>query len=243
MDQDKIIVLIHIYYKNSYDELKVYLLNLKQAHISIVFKIDYDFLNEHGVLKQITADFPEAFIIHSPNIGKDIGGKLAMIDLCLKLNLQSEYFILLHDKKSPHSSLGDVWRNKLFKIIEPGNILKIKKIFEQDEKVGLIGTKEFISNEYDKSIGRFEGANNEILKTLIQKYQLDLKTYDFIGGTMFWIRSKIIYTFFSKYAPLDILSTLEKGNVLDSETGTHTHAWERILSWISTDQGYKIKGI
>ena len=241
MNRDRIIVLMHIYYKNSYDELKGYLLNLKQEQISIVFKIDCS--DEQGIFKQITEDFPSAFIIQSPNVGKDIGGKLAMIDLCLRLNLQSDYFILLHDKKSPHSTLGDVWRNKLLKIIEPDNIIRIKKIFEQNEKVGVIGTKEFISNEYDRSIDKFESTNNEILKMLIQKYQLNLNTYDFIGGTMFWIRAKVIYTFFSKHAPLEIFSTLEKGNVLDGEKGTLTHAWERMLSWISTDQGYKIKGI
>ncbi len=243
MNQDKIIALIHIYYKNSYKELREQLLNLKQDHISIVFKIEIDTSNQEDILKQIATDFPQAFVIHSPNIGKDIGGKLAMIDFCLRLNLKGDYFIFLHDKKSPHSTLGNSWRNKLFKIIEPDNIIKIKKLFEQDEKVGVVATKEFISNEYDRGVDRFDGKNNEILKMLIQKYQLQLNTYDFIGGTMFWIRAKIIYSFFSKYDPLEILSTLEKGNVLDGELGTHTHAWERMLSWISTDQGYKIKGI
>jgi hypothetical protein len=36
---------------------------------------------------------------------------------------------------------------------------------------------------------------------------------------------------------------LESGNVLDSDNGTITHAWERLFGWIITSAGYKIAGI
>lgn len=191
-------------------------------------------------LKEIPAN---NFIISAPNQGKDIGGKLALLDLCLKLDIESEFYILLHDKKSPHTTLGEKWREKLFRIIEPQNIEKIKNMFAEDNQLGIVAAKEFIINEYDKDRDVFKCTSNSILKELIIKYGLNISNFDFVGGTMFWIRSEIFNDFFRRFKPLEIRATLEKGNVLDHLHGTQTHSWERMLSWIATDQGYKIRGI
>ena len=42
---------------------------------------------------------------------------------------------------------------------------------------------------------------------------------------------------------MEIRSELEKGNVMDNELGTNTHSLERVFSWISESQGFKIYGI
>ena len=60
---------------------------------------------------------------------------------------------------------------------------------------------------------------------------------------MFWTKAKPIMDFFKNYNPLEIRMDLEDGNVLDNFNGTTTHAWERLLSWIVTNQGLTIKGI
>jgi lipopolysaccharide biosynthesis protein len=240
MDQ-KITALIHMFYKNSYEELKLNILTLKKDQITIIFNIGS--ANDLTVLKKIATDFPKAIIIQSPNIGKDIGGKLSMIDLCLKLKIDTDYYIFIHDKKSPHTTLGEIWRNKLFKIIQTEQIPNIKNMFLKDRKIGIIGCKDFIISEYNNSTKEFETQNNHILKLLIKKYHLNINNYEFIGGTMFWIKASIIHSFFLKYPPNDIIASLEKGNVLDYAGGTQTHSWERMLCWIAIDQGYKIKGI
>jgi hypothetical protein len=110
--------------------------------------------------------------ISSPNKGKDIGGKLALIDLALKLKVKPDYYILLHDKKSPHTNLGDIWRSKLFRIIEPQYIEKIKHMFDQDSTLGIIAAKEFIINEYDSSTGNFSCTSNQILKDLAGGFKM-----------------------------------------------------------------------
>jgi lipopolysaccharide biosynthesis protein len=199
--------------------------------------------NNKKLIEQIIKDFPDSYIITPPNIGKDLGGKIALIDLMMRLNHKADYYILLHDKKSPHSTLGDTWREKLFRIIEPSFIEKIQQLFEENKTIGIVGAKEFIINEYKENTGDFECTSNLILKKLIVNYSLKLNTFEFIGGTMFWVRSEIMNAFFAKNSPLEIRKTFEKGNVLDYQTGTQTHAWERMLSWIAIDQGYKIKGI
>lgn len=244
MRNDKqIAVLTHIYYGYPDDDLKEFLLNLGRYNTIYFFNISNATSEKELVIYRIKNDFPNAIIIQTPNIGKDIGGKLALIDLYLKLNLRSDYFIFLHDKKSPHTSLGETWRKKLFRIIEPQNIAGILELFETDKKIGIISAKEFITNEFDKKNDAFNCSSNNILKSLINKYKLNLNTYDFVGGTMFYVRGEIIKTFFNKNSPLDIRATFENGNVLDHNEGTNTHAWERMLSWTAIDQGYYLKGI
>jgi lipopolysaccharide biosynthesis protein len=233
--------LIHIHYEDSLDNLKEYFLNFEKLNAILFFNISKSSKSENFISK-IKKTFPDSFIIETPNIGKDIGGKLALLDLCLRLNIKAEYYILLHDKMSPHTTLGDIWRKKLLRIIEPENIEKIKNMFEQDNKLGIVGANEFIMNEYDAATGNFNCTNNLILKELIQQYKFNLKSFNFVGGTMFWVRAEIFNNFFFKYPPLKIRSTLEKGNVLDHDHGTNTHTWERILNWIAIDQGYEIKG-
>ncbi len=199
--------------------------------------------DKYKIYNDIKSAYTDATVIFSTNVGKDIGGKLALLDLSLKLNLNADFYILLHDKKSPHSPLGNIWREKLFRIIESQNIEIIKKMFLQQKKIGIIAAKEFVENEYDSSSQSFNNVGKQLLENLISEYNFNISNFDFIGGTMFWVRAEIFNKFFLKHCPLNIRASLEKGNVLDNENGTQTHAWERMLSWIAIEQGYKIKGI
>ena len=243
MVKTNINVLNHLYY-NNISELTNLAGNGSQ-------KIDYNFffnlcsgtISNSGIKDSIVKNHSKPFIISSSNKGKDIGGKLALIDLCIQLKSNASYYIFLHDKQSPHTTLGETWKKKLFRIIEPANINRIIELFEKNKNIGIIAAEEFIVNEYDKKNDCFTCSSNSILKELIISYSLNLNNYDFVGGGMFWIRAEIVHSFFKKYSPLDIRETLETGNVLDHEYGTKTHAWERVLSWIAIDQGYYIKGI
>jgi lipopolysaccharide biosynthesis protein len=163
--------------------------------------------------------------------------------LCIELKMHFDLYILLHDKQSPHSSLGTAWRNKLFRIIRPDKIKEILQLFDENKKLGIVSSKEFIINEYNNKLEVFDSTNNIILKRLLKQYELSPRSYDFIGGTMYWIRAEIFNSFFERYAPLTIRASLETGNVMDHEQGTVTHSWERILSWIALDKGFYIKGI
>lgn len=237
------IVLSHLYY----DTIEELLPLSEQKELTIgnnfFFNLNADSEFNNTIRSTLKKTFPNSPITVSTNKGKDIGGKLVLIDLCLKLNLKADVYLVLHDKQSPHTTLGIRWRQKLFRIIDPQNIQKITRLFEKDKKIGIICAKEFILNEYNSRTDTFNCTSNLILKELIEKYKLQLKNYDFVGGTMFWIRAEIINSFFEKYSPLEVRMNLEKGNVMDNKHGTIAHAWERMLSWIATDQGYYIKGI
>jgi len=230
-----------MYYEESYEYLKTYISDLKKFDITVFFCLRNNVNIE--LVRQITNDFPTSYQITTPNVGKDIGGKLALIDLVLKIDFMADYYILIHDKKSPYSSFGEVWRQKLYRIIEPNIVGKILAIFLQERSVGVVATKEFIESEYDEVSGSFKTLNDTIQKGMIESYHLKMPTYEFVGGTMFWVRSEIFNKFFLKFSPLEIRKLLERGDVLDNRHGTFTHSWERMFSWIAADQGYKIKGI
>jgi lipopolysaccharide biosynthesis protein len=191
----------------------------------------------------IKSDFPGALVITTPNKGRDIGGKLALIDFFLKAKIQSDYIVFLHDKQSHSWFAGDVWRQQLFDIIEPAKIEVILEKYKQHPSTGIVGKSDFIRDEYDRRADEFKTTNNAKLKELIFKYSLKITDYRFVAGTMFWIRSSIIQKFFSIHSPLGCRELLEEGNFTDRKEGTYTHAWERVFCWLANDQGYQIKGV
>lgn len=236
-------VICHIYYLNTAYRFLIELSELKKYNCRFVFNLSAPLYADPYFIKNITAVFNNCIILQASNLGKDIGGKLAMIDICRNLDHKSTYTILLHDKQSPHSSMGETWRKKLFRIIRPDYIPVVEKMFKGNNKVGIVASSEFIKSEYDKRKDEFSCTSNHILKKIISEYQLSTRNFEFIGGTMFWIRSEILETFFANRNPLQIRSTLEKGNVLDNNQGSVTHAWERVLGWTASELGYEIKGL
>lgn len=236
------IIFYSIFYKDGWNTIYPYLKKITSP-FQLLVNIWIENEDKHEIYREIKKEYSTALIIFSTNVGKDIGGKLALLDLSLKLDIKGDFYIFLHDKKSPHSPLGIVWREKLFKIITQENVQKIEKMFFQQKNLGIVSAKDFIKNEYDKSTRNFNNTSNQILKTLIQKYGFTSKKFHFVGGTMFWVRAEIFNAFFLKHPPLNIRGGLESGNVLDEKFGTQTHAWERMLTWIALNQGYSIKGI
>ncbi len=176
-------------------------------------------------------------------MGKDIGGKLMLIEIYLRLGIQSDYIVFLHDKKSLHSSTGSFWKNELFRIIDEKTVDKIMLIFQNQNSTGIIGPSKFIRNEWNSKGNYFSTTNSDILLTLLDSYRFKIRDYSFVAGTMFWVRSEIFQQFFLENSISKIRESLEKGNVMDSEKGSITHSWERMLSWIAIEKGYKLFGI
>ena len=242
-DGPAIDVICHVYYVSSAYNFIIELSKLKTYNCRFLFNLSPQLYSAPYFVEILLQCFENSVIIKTSNIGKDIGGKLALIDLCMQLKDKSDYTILLHDKQSPHTSLGEKWRKKLFRIIEEDKIPMIIEMFEQDRQTGIIATSEFIINEYNQQTRKFECTSDQKLQELIQQYKFENINFDFVGGTMFWIRTVLLKDFFLQNDPLNIRSALEKGNVLDNEHGTNAHAWERMLSWIATARNYKIRGV
>lgn len=179
----------------------------------------------------------------SSNLGKDIGGKLVLLDAYLHLKQETEFIIFLHDKKSPYKIQNQAWQQKLFRVIEPAFIEQAITFFNENPKTGIVASADSIRDEYDHSKKSFISNNRDQLTQLRSEFGISNMDYRYVAGTMFWARAVPLLTFFRKHAPLDIRKTLESGNVMDETSGTVTHAWERMLSWIINEQGYSIKGL
>jgi lipopolysaccharide biosynthesis protein len=238
----RISVLIHLFYTDLYSEFIPYLSEIREFTSEFYFNIGFC-KDRVGLIKRIQEDFPRAFIMECPNIGKDLGGKLALIELYLKLEQKSDYLILIHDKRSPQLLNGDEWRNQLLSILRKEKIEQSIELFEKDKSIGIIGSSDHLSNEYDSENKLFRSTNNLILHQFITKFNLLNADFSFVAGNMFWVRSSIYEKFFTQFPPLDIRASLESGNVMDDQQGTFTHSMERIFSWIALSQGYVIKGV
>ncbi|MES1222095.1 MAG: rhamnan synthesis F family protein [Bacteroidota bacterium] len=237
-------LLIHIYYHDSWTKIfKEQLKALEYFSPVIMINLCVDIPGSNTIVNAIKQDFPSAFIITTPNKGKDIGGKLALINFFLKTDQKSEFIIFLHDKISPHSTIGDEWRKKLFVIIDSAKVADILEEFKQDSKIGIVGSKEFIKNEFNEKKQAWETTNNQKLEELTGRFRLNITDHTFVAGTMFWMRSSIIRNFFTRFSPFACREVLEEGDPTDQYDGTYTHSWERIFCWLANDQQYTIKGI
>jgi len=235
---------IHIYNQDSWEKIfREQMINLREFSPVILINLCLTKPGNADLVSSIRSDFPQAFIIMTPNKGRDIGGKMALMDFFMKAELQSEYIVFLHDKQSHHWFGGELWRQKLFQIIEPGKIEAILEEYRNDPKTGIIGAKDFIKDEFDKKTNEFNTTNNSKIKELLSTYNLKLNDHRFVAGAMFWVRSSILKKFFSMYSALSCREMLEEGNFTDQFEGTYTHSWERIFCFLANDQGYSIKGI
>ena len=240
---NKISVLCHIYYQESVYYFLTRIIALKSSETQFIFNLSKSLYHNCFFREMLAKYFPGAIVIYTPNQGRDIGGKLAAYDVLMKTGIQTDYTLIIHDKLSPHTATGVEWRNKLFKIINQEELLKIFKKFQVNKEIGVMCSKEFIQNEFDVDKSRFICTSNENLMNYIKKYNLNTSDYNFTAGTIFWIRTEILRDFFSKHAPLSVRKEFEKGNTLDFDKGTNIHAWERLFSFIAHSQGFKTVGI
>ncbi|MBC3538717.1 rhamnan synthesis F family protein [Rufibacter sediminis] len=231
-------VLLHLYYPES---VKTVLPQISKDFL-VGNKLYINLVNNAPFDESAFDNFDNLTLLKSSNVGKDIGGKLVLIDSLLTMQDNSKFWVFLHDKNSPHTTTGKFWRDSLFSIIDIKNKESILKKMESNN-VSVVTHKNYIMNEWDAQQNKFKTINNDKILELKSKYQINPSSYEFAAGTMFWAKSDPLKNFFSKYSPLEIRSTLEKGNVLDHHFGTNAHSWERLLSWIALGETKKIEGI
>lgn len=176
------------------------------------------------------------------NKGKDIGGKLVLMDAYLRTDIKSDILLLIHDKRSPYHTNSSQWQQQLFNIASHNMQQKASQMFASDKKLGILAAKGTVRNELHNTERRKAYIDSDLILKLREQYNIHPPDLNYVAGTMFWVRESIYRQFFAQHSPLRIRATLEDGNVTD-ETPTITHAWERLLSWLVTAQGYKIETV
>jgi len=233
--------MVHIYYENSWEEIRNKLKDFNNGKNYFLFSISEACLTKKEIIEDINKSFKNVFFLVTSTIGNEIGGKMALIDLYLLMEIKTSYIVFLHDRKSLQTTTRESWKNGLFKVIDPNNQKLILTLFK-DPKIGIVGAKDYIVNEYDNDNETFLN-NNQLSKKILTEFDLTIHNYDFLAGSSYWLRSSIIKKFFGKYHPILIRANLEANHVLDSNQERLSHTWERIFSWAATNEGYTIKGI
>jgi len=237
-----IAILYHIFYEDSCDIVCRELETIQQYKPVFIFNICADTPGKKNMAHQLSNKFPGCFIIFTSNTGKDIGAKLVMLQLLLQLEINPDYLLFLHDKKSLQALKSASWKNDLLTIIHPSKIETVLKYFAQDDQCGMIAAKKYIHKEPFEN-NSFTGKNAVLLKELMDRHHIRTNDFSFVAGTMFWARAAPMLRFFGEHNPLNIRKGMETGNVIDNFSGTITHSWERLLSWIITAQKLHIRGI
>jgi lipopolysaccharide biosynthesis protein len=182
-------------------------------------------------------------IRHSPNKGKDIGGKLVLMDAYLRLNISTDYILLLHDKQSPYHPNSEQWKKDLIRIATREYRQLVFRVFSEHPETGIIASVKTIRNELNNDQKSNAYIDSPAINALKKKYGITPPDLQYVAGTMFWVRASLLEDFFKLYSPLFIRGELERGNVTDDAGLTVTHAWERMLCWLVSSRGYKIRGI
>jgi lipopolysaccharide biosynthesis protein len=250
--KEPIITVIFHFHFYSFDEVsfiyyKRRLRAFYKSNVNYLFSITEDSYEIKKHVASLKNAFPGCIIKIVPNKGRDIGAKFLLFDYLLRTNLPSEYVVVLHDKKSLHLPYLEAkeWIDSLLKIIDPLYYSKILEVFQEDKRLGIVGSAERVVDCIIKWDTKTEIKtpvfewNNEILHEKIHKYEININDYNFVGGTMFWIKTELLRKLNEKYRFIDQFTSLEEGNVMDNSGSTVTHSWERLISWLSTNIGYK----
>jgi len=223
-----IAVIIHLYYVELWDEIKLNLTSFKDKAFDLYININ----NECSVdsIKNILDIFPDARIFSFENRGRDILPFLEIFNRIYPLDYP--YVCKIHSKKSLHRQDGNKWRNDLINGLmgSPDCIEDNIVQLESDSKTGMIVPKGHIFKYKD-----WVGPNNEMVETFALKNKIDIiEDFSFPSGSMFWFKPVV---FKQLYRNMDSNMFETEDGQLD---GTMAHSIERIFGLLCHANGYDL---
>ena len=227
-------VLAHVFYPELWDELADYLRNLPADRYDLYVNLVDDTFDA-GLLARIRATFPAARVYVSENVGRDLGGHFQLLR-----NVRMEdyrIFCLVHTKKSPHMSPGEVqrWRRKLLGPLmgSPETAVENIATLVDDETIGLLGSAACRYTEMND--------NREKYDLLLERLNVaDVSAEpEFVSGTMMFLRSQVLARVFEAAADL----TLDREGRLGegAADGAWEHAVERVFGAVARDMNCRLE--
>lgn len=242
MNKKRILVILHLYYQDLWDEIKNYLLNLQNytnfdLHITCVEKNEQLFNN---ILSSFSKNVNIKIEILENIKGADIYPFIHVIN---QINLDNYDFVYkLHTKqtfpvlnvKIKEAKLmfyigHNLWRDFLFNaILGKEKIKKVFKIFEKKPKSGAIGFGPlFIETSIDK--------NDRFYKRSAKKCKFnDIQKSKCFAGTAFIIRGELLKCIQNIYSKEDFIEETNRKFV------DLAYFIEGFLGYIVEAQGYKL---
>ena len=225
----------HIFYPELWPALKDCLLNIRPYP----FDLFVTMVTEHAAVRaDILACFPKARVSIVENRGYDVGPFI----WALKQVRLDDYSLVVkvHTKRDmPVGSLlgtvnvgGSRWRRYALSFLQtPQTVARCIKAFADDDRLGMVADARLILAKDTAP------QSTKVARDLLQSVGLTPQRMDFVAGTMFMARAKML-------APLTKL----KLSVADTPDGYHqqmgaAHAMERFLGGLVWAQGYRIADV
>jgi lipopolysaccharide biosynthesis protein len=223
-------IAVHIYYPDLWPEFGETLRRLPIAfdlYVTLTYRGD----ETEGLVAQIKADFPAAFVAAMPNKGRDI---LPFISL-LNAGAFDGYAAVckFHTKKSPHRMDGDHWRQHLISGILPESGLEAKLArFVADPAAAF-----WVANGQHYVSPQWWGSNFATTSALMQRIEVAIaqEALSFPAGSIYWVKPMV----------LGLLKSLRlSADQFEPETaqvdGTLAHAIERVMGFLAAAADQKI---
>ena len=228
-----ILVVVHIYYPELWNELKEYLKNITVPYNLYVTTVD-----KNKFLKKDVLSFnPQAHFEIVENRGYDVAPFVHTLN---QINLDKySYLIKLHTKRDiPYSFwtfrglIGNKWRNYLCSFLSSKEKFDSHlKAFDNNSSLGMQADYHVIINSdyYD------EVATKKVPQWL-KDNNFPLIKYSFVAGTMFFARANI----FKKIQSLNLSSSdfdVVSGNKHKTQLA---HIFERLFGYFVYKNGYEL---
>jgi len=228
----EIVVVLHLFYPELFDEIRSYLDNLKDGfdlYISLP-------IEQAEFERTIRSFYPDSIIYLCENRGRDLAPFIVFLNIITALDYK--YLLKVHTKKTLHREDGSFWRKDVFhKLL--GSSLQVESIvqaFDDDLNLAMIGPEEHVLDS------RFYmGKNKEKIQQLLYKSGFAKsipESFLFVASTMFWARPEV-------FKPLQRakLSNEDFEKEPLPNDGGLAHAMERFLGLLVSIQGKKISTI
>jgi lipopolysaccharide biosynthesis protein len=223
----KIAICFHLGYNDRFDEFTQYIDNIVQCCPKTDIYITYR--EEADPTEMCLKKYPNAQIFKTTN-GCDTGAFLLQIKSIFASKKKYDYIFKIHTKSN--NKIAPNWMGELLDATSGSvaNVKNVFKLFKEHRKVGMIAGKRWVLHR---------DINFQIFQELCERHNISSDGY-FVGGTIFWVRYKIIKQIFS-LMDIDWEYTLcELGKPSEP---SYTHAWERVFGLIVSTCGYTILGV
>lgn len=236
-NQDKrILVVLHLFYMNSWDAIKLYLNNLKAYKFDLIVTcVDGNY--NHDVLEKIKKYHVGTKFFIYPNQGFDIG---PFVDVISKIDISKYDIVFKLHSKGIHRKFIFIY-NQIFKnndwfcnlyngILGAYTVHKVIKEFSADKKVGLVASKNLIIHDPKHKI--------DFTNQIANMYNIKIKPdYQYVAGSCFAVRAKCLGQIKNLNLNIDSFAPTVRG------VFSLAHAMERIVCATVEYQGFKFCGI
>lgn len=188
--EKNIVVCVHIFYTELFDELCSYISNVK--YVFPKNKVIFTITHESNFYEKIHDKYPHEIILKVENKGVDIGAFIECIKYMRQNKIPCDYILKMHSKLHHNSDFGPNWRQSLLEpIANIHNLVILKHYFKTLKNIGYVSAQRCILCK-NRDTYYSMGIVKRIDEITNLFPHLEKKWTEFNAGTMFWINNTVL---------------------------------------------------